>query len=85
MAIAGIILLVATFGVAQGLTYPLLSFVPERQGAAAWPIGLNTALKPLGLVVSARLVPIAARRFGAVSEALGVRWGLRSTRSASLP
>ena len=38
-ALAVVFLMVAVFGLAQGLTYPLLSFILERQGTPAWLIG----------------------------------------------
>lgn len=47
-AMAGIIATVTVFAVAQGLTYPLLSFILERQGTTPGLIGLSAAMKPLG-------------------------------------
>ena len=52
-AMAGIIATVTVFAVAQGLTYPLLSFILERQGTTPGLIGLSAAMTPLGFVVSA--------------------------------
>lgn len=40
-AMAGIIATVTVFAVAQGLTYPLLSFILERQGTTPGLIGLS--------------------------------------------
>jgi hypothetical protein len=40
---AGIIATVTVFAVAQGLTYPLLSFILERQGTTPGLIGLSAA------------------------------------------
>jgi MFS family permease len=59
--LAGVIAMVAIFAVAQGLTYPLLSFILERQGASAGLIGLSAAMTPLGLIAGSPLV----RRVGA--------------------
>jgi len=64
-ALAGIIATVSVFAVAQGLTYPLLSFILERNGTPAGLIGLSAAMTPLGFVVSAPLVPGRAQRVGA--------------------
>ncbi len=61
---AGIISTVMVFAVAQGLTYPLLSFILERQGTRPGLIGLSAAMTPLGFVVSAPFIPTLARRVG---------------------
>jgi MFS family permease len=63
-AMAGIIATVTVFAVAQGLTYPLLSFILERQGTTPGLIGLSAALTPLGFIVSAPFIPALARRLG---------------------
>lgn len=68
--LAGVIATVAIFAVAQGLTYPLLSFILERQGASAGLIGVSAAMKPLGLIVGSPLIPALIRRFGAGPLAL---------------
>jgi MFS family permease len=63
--IAGTIATVTVFAVAQGLTYPLLSFILERQGTTPGLIGLSVAMTPLGFIVSAPLIPVLVRRLGA--------------------
>ncbi|WP_455873119.1 MFS transporter [Rhizobium yanglingense] len=67
---AGIIATVTVFAVAQGLTYPLLSFILERQGTAPGLIGLSAAMTPLGFIVSAPFIPMLARRVGAARLAI---------------
>ncbi|AHK47545.1 putative transporter (plasmid) [Ensifer adhaerens OV14] len=62
---AGIIATVTVFAVAQGLTYPLLSFILERQGMTSGVIGLSAAMTPLGFIVSAPFIPAFTRRVGA--------------------
>ncbi|MAA99530.1 MAG: MFS transporter [Stappia sp.] len=69
-AMAVVLLIVAVFGLAQGLTYPLLSFILERQGLPAWLIGANAAMMACGLLVSAPLIPGLAARHGAARLAL---------------
>lgn len=69
-AIAGVIATVSVFAIAQGLTYPLLSFILQRQGVVPAMIGLSAAMTPIGFIVSAPLVPMLARRFGAGRTAL---------------
>ena len=63
-------LLIGIFGLCQGLSYPLLSLILQKQGVSPALIGLNTAMMPLGILVSAVLLPAAARRFGSVQVAL---------------
>lgn len=64
-AMAGIIATVTVFAMAQGLTYPLLSFILERQGTTPGLIGLSAAMTPLGFIVSAPFIPALSRRVGA--------------------
>ncbi|MBY5338960.1 MFS transporter [Rhizobium leguminosarum bv. viciae] len=63
-AMAGIIATVTVFAVAQGLTYPLLSFILERQGTTSGLIGLSAAMTPLGFILSAPFIPALSRRVG---------------------
>ena len=69
-AIAGVIATVSVFAIAQGLSYPLLSFVLQSQGVSPGMIGLSAAMTPIGFIVSAPVVPMLARRFGAARTAL---------------
>lgn len=62
--LAGVIATVSVFAIAQGLSYPLLSFILERQGYSASAIGLSAAMLPLGLIASSALIPPLVRRFG---------------------
>jgi MFS family permease len=61
---AGITATVTVFAVAQGLTYPLLSFILERQGTTPGLIGLSAAMTPLGFILSAPFIPALARCVG---------------------
>lgn len=69
-AMAGIIATVTVFAVAQGLTYPLLSFILERQGTTPGLIGLSASMTPLGFIVSAPFIPALARRVGGARLAI---------------
>ncbi|OOG65158.1 hypothetical protein B0E45_27450 [Sinorhizobium sp. A49] len=69
-AMAGIIATVTVFAMAQGLTYPLLSFILERQGTTPGLIGLSAAMTPLGFIVSAPFLPALARRVGGARLAI---------------
>ena len=57
--------MVAVFGFAQGATYPLLSTLLERKGESPFMIGLSAAMTPLGVVMSAGLLPRLLSRFPA--------------------
>lgn len=52
------------FTAMQGLTFPLLALILERMGTPEWAIGVNAAMMPLGLVVSAPVAPVLLRRHG---------------------
>jgi MFS family permease len=67
---AGTIATVTVFAVAQGLTYPLLSFILERQGTTPGLIGLSAAMTPLGFIVSAPFIPALVRRVGGTRLAI---------------
>ena len=67
---AGIIATVTVFAVAQGLTYPLLSFILERQGTPPGLIGLSAAMTPLGFIASAPFIPALVRRVGGARLAI---------------
>ncbi len=64
-AMAGIIATVTVFAMVQGLTYPLLSFILERQGTPSGLIGLSAAMTPLGFILSSPFIPMLSRRIGA--------------------
>lgn len=65
LQLGGVIIAVSVFATAQGLSYPLLSFILERQGYSAAAIGLSAAMTPIGFMVAAPLVPHIARILGA--------------------
>ena len=69
-AMAGIIATITVFAVAQGLTYPLLSFILERHGTTPGLIGLSAAMTPLGFIVSAPFIPALSRRAGGARLAI---------------
>ena len=69
-SITVVILLVGLFGLSQGLTYPLLSLILERQGVDPALIGLSSAMTPLGIVAAAAILPAAASRIGSAPLAL---------------
>ncbi len=64
-ALVGITASVCAFAVAQGLSYPLFTFLMQRQGMSPSYIGLSAAMTPLGLIASSIFVPALVARFGA--------------------
>lgn len=74
-ALAGVTAALALFGMAQGLSYPLFTILMQRQGMSPALIGLSAAMMPLGLILSASLVPAAVRVFGARGLAVGCALG----------
>mgnify|MGYP001058654278 FL=1 len=69
-AITGVIATVSVFAIAQGLSYPLLSFILQRQGVSPVMIGVSAAMTPIGCIVSSPPIPWLANRFGAGRVAL---------------
>ena len=60
--IAAAIAAVGVFSLTIGLSYPLFSLILEQMGLPAALIGLNAAMTPLGILVSAPVIPEVARR-----------------------
>lgn len=73
--IAAITFGATVFTAMQGLTFPLLALILERMGTPEWAIGVNAAMMPLGLILSAPVGPRLMRRWGGfalVAAGLGV-------------
>jgi MFS family permease len=62
---------VAVFGFTLGLMFPLLALIMEKQGVPSDIIGYNTAMQPLGIVLSIFFIPMAIHTFGAKATAIG--------------
>ncbi|MDQ6432845.1 MFS transporter [Mesorhizobium sp. LHD-90] len=69
-AMAGIIAAVTVGALAQGVLYPLLSFILERQGTTPGLIGLSAAMTPLGFIVASAFTPALARHLGGARLAI---------------
>jgi len=61
---------ISVFGLAFGMTYPLLSLILESRGVSADMIGINSAMMPIGILLFSSVIPIATRRFGARNVAI---------------
>jgi len=70
LPLTGVIAAISVYAIAQGLTYPLLSFILARQGHSPGMIGLSAAMTPIGFLCCAPLVPGITRRFGAARTVL---------------
>ena len=70
LELVAVLVTLSVFAVATGLSYPLLAVILEGQGLGATVIGLNTAMTPLGIILSAPFIPGLTRLFGAVRLAL---------------
>jgi MFS family permease len=55
---------ITVFGFALGLMFPLLSLIMEREGISPDIIGYNTAMQPLGILLSGFVVPSAVKAWG---------------------
>ena len=55
---------ITVFGLALGMTYPLLSLILESRGVSTDMIGINAAMMPIGILLFAPLLPVIAARFG---------------------
>lgn len=69
-ALVGVTATVSVFAIAQGLSYPLFTFLMQQQGMAPGMIGLSAAMTPLGIIASAPLIPLMTRRVGAARLAM---------------
>jgi MFS family permease len=69
-AMAGLIATVTVGALAQGVLYPLLSFILERQGTSPGLIGLSAAMTPLGFIVASAFTPTLAQRLGGARLAI---------------
>lgn len=66
LCVAALIACIGVFGLALGLTYPLLSLMMAEAGMSDFMIGLNGAMTGAGLVLSTFFLPSAIRLFGAL-------------------
>ena len=55
---------ITVFGLAFGMTYPLLSLILEDRGVSANMIGINSAMMPIGILLFSSVIPVASKRFG---------------------
>ena len=61
---------ITVFGLAFGMTYPLLSLILEDRGVSANMIGINSAMMPIGILLFSPVIPVASKRFGSRTVAI---------------
>jgi len=61
---------ITVFGLAFGMTYPLLSLILEGRGVSTGMIGINSAMMPIGILLFSSIIPVAAKRFGSRNLAI---------------
>jgi len=61
---------ITVFGLAFGMTYPLLSLTLEERQVPANIIGLNSAMMPLGILIFSPLIPAISNRLGSKRVAM---------------
>ncbi len=61
---------ICVFGLAFGMTYPLLSLILESRGVSSRMIGINSAMMPIGILLFSPVIPLVARKFGSRNVAI---------------
>ena len=61
---------ISVFGFAFGMSHPLLSLILEARGVSPEMIGFNAAMAPIGVLLSASMIPVLARWFGSRNVAV---------------
>ncbi len=61
---------ITVFGLAFGMTYPLLSLILESRGVSTEMIGINSAMMPIGILLFSSVIPTLSKRFGSRNVAI---------------
>ncbi len=61
---------ITVFGLAFGMTYPLLSLILESRGVSTNMIGVNSAMMPIGILLFSSIIPVLSKRFGSRNLAI---------------
>lgn len=56
---------ISVFGLAFGMSYPLLSLILESRGVSSGMIGVNASMGPLGILLASSVISSLAHRYGA--------------------
>ena len=61
---------ISVFGLAFGMTYPLLSLILEQRGVSTEMIGINASMMPIGILLFSPVIPVVSKRFGSRNVAI---------------
>ncbi len=61
---------ITVFGLAFGMTFPLLSLILESRGFSETVIGINAAMMPIGILFFSPLIPVISGRLGSRNMAV---------------
>lgn len=61
---------ISVFGLAFGMTYPLLSLILQQRGVSIEMIGINSAMMPIGILLFSPFIPVVSKRFGSRNVAI---------------
>ncbi len=61
---------ISVFGLAFGMTYPLLSLILQQRGVSTEMIGINSAMMPIGILLFSPVIPVVSKRFGSRNVAI---------------
>ncbi|MYB34429.1 MAG: MFS transporter [Gammaproteobacteria bacterium] len=61
---------ITVFGLAFGMTFPLLSLILESRGVTETVIGFNAAMMPIGILLFSPLIPVISGRLGSRNMAV---------------
>lgn len=61
---------ISVFGLAFGMTYPLLSLILEQSGVSTEMIGINAAMMPIGILLFSPFIPVVSKRMGSRNAAI---------------
>ncbi|GAB4225007.1 MAG: MFS transporter [Kiloniellaceae bacterium] len=74
-SVAALITCISVFGLALGLTYPLLAIMMVEAGFGDFQIGLNGAMTCVGVILAVFFLPGLLHRFGAFAVLMGALAG----------
>jgi len=61
---------ITVFGLAFGMTAPLLSLILQQRNIPSEMIGLNSAMMPVGILLFSPLIPVLSMRLGSRNLAI---------------
>ncbi|MYD75017.1 MAG: MFS transporter [Gammaproteobacteria bacterium] len=62
---------ISVFGLAFGMSFPLLSLILESRGVSETMIGINASMMPIGILLFSPAIPAISARLGGRNMAIG--------------